>query len=599
MQTSMNKVQGLFPDLPYVKLIPAHRHPSFNYKGFHPGRTILNKGHVREAGLRTFPTDVIFEHDQTVTLRDGIKLYADIFRPLQSDTDAVPVIIAWSPYGKSGTGAHNYDNMIPFRAGYSKDKWSGYQKFEAPDPAEWCQRGYAVLNIDSRGSGVSEGDLAIYGLQEAEDIFDTIDFISKQPWCNGSVCMAGNSWLAISQINFAARLSHPALKAFAPWEGFTDYYRERIARGSIPYLPLFQKSLAGSLAGASSMLVSRPLYDEFWETKRIPVENIDHIPLYLVASYSSLLHSHGSFTTFRDAKTGLKWLRIHPYQEWHDQYRPEILDDLQKFFDRYCKGILNSWENDTPRVRLSLLGFEEDGGLASTIVERPEREYPLAREMMQVLFLDASDMSMKPRVPSLGVHCAYEAHGMHEAVEFSACFDTYTEIAGYPKLKVFVSCADHDDMDVVCQLRKVNSKGEALEQPTFPHPSPVRQRPDLNTAKILGPQGFLRASHAISRNDSNTIGNDIFYEHNRKQAVQRGEIVELEIPIWPVGFVLAPGEGIMLRISGQDMSLPELPDCVATEPWDHNVGRHSVFTGAQYASALTLPIVQQIARSAL
>lgn len=153
-------------------------------------------------------------------------------------------------------------------------------------------------------------------------------------------------------------------------------------------------------------------------------------------------------------------------------------------------------------------------------------------------------------------------------------------------------------MDVLCQLRKVNSKGEALEQPTFPHPLPVRQRPDLNTAKILGPQGFLRASHFVSRNDSKTVGNDIFYEHNRKQAVQRGETVELEIPIWPVGLVMAPGEGVMLRISGHDMSFPELLDCVVTEPWDRDVGRHSVFTGAQYASALTLPIVQQSARSA-
>lgn len=200
------------------------------------------------------------------------------------------------------------------------------------------------------------------------------------------------------------------------------------------------------------MLVSRPLYDEFWETKRIPVENIDHIPLYLMASYSfipsarasaaattltlsvrySILMGHSLhsetprptlngyvFTHIKNVGRQLPICKHHcetDSETGHDQYRPEILDDLQKFFDRYCKGILNGWENDTPRVRLSLLGFEADGGLASTIVERPEREYPLAREMMEVLFLDASDMSMKPRVPSPGAHCAYEAHTMHEAI---------------------------------------------------------------------------------------------------------------------------------------------------------------------------------------
>ena len=61
---------------------------------------------------------------------------------------------------------------------------------QAPDPAEWCERGYAILNIDARGSGASEGDLAHWGLQEAEDVYDVIDFVSKQSWCSGSVCMA-------------------------------------------------------------------------------------------------------------------------------------------------------------------------------------------------------------------------------------------------------------------------------------------------------------------------------------------------------------------------------------------------------------------------
>jgi hypothetical protein len=34
-----------------------------------------------------------------------------------------------------------------------------------PDPAEWCPRGYAIVNIDIRGSWDSEGDLYIEGSQ--------------------------------------------------------------------------------------------------------------------------------------------------------------------------------------------------------------------------------------------------------------------------------------------------------------------------------------------------------------------------------------------------------------------------------------------------
>ena len=64
-----------------------------------------------------------------------------------------------------------------------------------------------------------------------------------------------------------------------------------------------------------AMFQKRPLYDDYWEQKRIPVENITDIPMYITASYSTMLHTYGSFQTFREAKTNKKWLRVHPYQE--------------------------------------------------------------------------------------------------------------------------------------------------------------------------------------------------------------------------------------------------------------------------------------------
>jgi predicted acyl esterase len=49
--------------------------------------------------------------------------------------------------------------MIPAHIGIPFDWLSDYEKFEAPDPAEWVGRGYAVVNIDARGSWDSEGNL--------------------------------------------------------------------------------------------------------------------------------------------------------------------------------------------------------------------------------------------------------------------------------------------------------------------------------------------------------------------------------------------------------------------------------------------------------
>ena len=48
---------------------------------------------------------------------------------------------------------------MPGCMGIPKSMRSGFEKFEGPDPAEWTARGYAVVNIDSRGSWDSEGYL--------------------------------------------------------------------------------------------------------------------------------------------------------------------------------------------------------------------------------------------------------------------------------------------------------------------------------------------------------------------------------------------------------------------------------------------------------
>lgn len=205
MATTTERLVEQFPDLKFVKLTPAQDHPLFNYPGFKPGVQTIPKGHVRSPGRRSFTKDVIFERDVAVSMRDGVKIFTDIFRPAGSDQVKYPVLIPWSPYGKTGSGPQQYEMMGPYSCGVPNATVSGYQKFEAPDPAEWCcNRGYAIANVDCRGAGMSEGDTFWWGLQEAEDIYDTVDWLAKQPWSNGSVAMIGNSWLAIAQINYAS-----------------------------------------------------------------------------------------------------------------------------------------------------------------------------------------------------------------------------------------------------------------------------------------------------------------------------------------------------------------------------------------------------------
>ncbi|KAL3440560.1 alpha/beta-hydrolase [Aspergillus insuetus] len=582
-----NKISQRFPDAVFQKLTYPKDHPLYRYKEFQQSTTVLPSGHCCFPGSRKFGVEVYFDRNVSIVVRDGITLYADVFRPVTSDTVPVPVIIPWSAYGKTGTGPQTYDFMAPFRAAIPVGRTSGYEKFEAPDPAEWCERGYAVLNIDARGAGDSEGDISFWGDQEAEDIYDVIEWLTKQPWCNGSIAMAGNSWLAISQVNFASRLSHPALKALAPWESYTDLYRQVVARGGRPHLEKFHKLIIGGFAG--NMLAKRPLYDDYWEAKRIPVERIGDIPIYIVGSYSTSIHLLGSLDTYDNAQSRRKWLRIHPYNEWYDFYRLEISDELQRYFDYYCKGIDNGWEEVTPPVRLSLLGFE--GSPAGTVVERAEQEFPLARQVLRTYYLDARTRRLEESPVDEDASVSYDGHSLSATTDFTLYFSEATEICGYSKVKLWMSCNDHDDFDVAVQIRKIGADGNLMEQLNYPCPVSVNEVADVNVAKYLGPQGFLRASHAVSVDKSTEDSVRVEYRHDGREPVAPGKIVPLQITLWPMGMVFAPGEGIMLHISGHDMGLPEVESLRAASPEDQNVGRHNLFTGDEHDSFLLLPII--------
>ncbi|RHZ56272.1 CocE/NonD family hydrolase [Aspergillus thermomutatus] len=588
-----------FPDLVYAPLVHPDKHPVFKYTGFHPGKvTKLPKGHVKEAGYQAFPVDVIWERDQAIPMRDGVKLYADIFRPAAEEK--VPAIIPWSPYGKAGTGSQNYDNMGPYRIGIPYQCLSGYETYEAGQyhsNAEWCSRGYAIVDINARGAGHSEGNLMFWGEQATTDIYDAITWVAHQPWCNGSVVMMGNSWLAISQINFASRFSHPNLKAIAPWEGLTDLYSHQLCRGGAykaAFMNLILKGFGGfgQVEDIGSMAQQRPLRDEYWQEKQVHPEDIKDIPMYLTASYSTGLHCEGSFHTFEVAPTPRKWLRVHATQEWHDIYRPEATDDLQRFFDFYAKGIQNGWESETPRVRLSLLGY--DGSPARTVVERPEEQWPPARQHIRRFYLDAAEGTLVPSNPARNASVEHEGHSLTDSSDFTLYFDKYTELCGRPFVKLHMSCNAADDFDVVVQIRKVSASGELLESLNWsPMPKPRPEVPDVNVAKHLGQQGMLRASHRVSLRPRASEDEVPVYDHASRQPVTPGEIVPLLIPIWPVGMVFEAGEGLMLRISGHDMSLPEVEFMRLTAPVDENKGRHVVHTGGKFDSYLVLPFITE------
>ena len=603
-EVTLHDAQGREMKVPLRKALPVDA-PRVRYPGFNPDTLILKAGSVRREGAMPLPCDILLERDVPIRLRDGVTIYADVFRPVGDE--ACPALLAWSPYGKE-IGGQMLDD-VPMRSGVPLSATSGLEKFEGPDPAYWVAHGYAIVNPDKRGAYMSEGNLLYWGHEDALDGCDVIDWIASQKWSNGKVGMTGNSWLTVSQWFIAAeRPEH--LAAIAPWEGFCDHYRESGTRGGIP-APEFPEMIAETFASAHGMLedqprmiVERPFMCDYWEDKAARVENIE-IPAYVVASYTNSVHTHGSFAGFRRMASKEKWLRVHNTSEWFDYYTPENVEDLRRFFDHYLKGIDNGWEQ-TPRVRLSVLN---PGG--TDIVGRAEEDFPLARTQYHKLYLSAADSALLTSLPADQAVSEYQSDSARHEVTYRYRMERPTEITGYMKLHLWVSAPDHDDMDLAVRVEKLSRDGQPL--------------PD-RTGNLIAATGLMRVS--MRQLDEARSSEAVpYYTFTTEQKLKPGEIVPVEIEIWPMGLYFDEGEILQLTVGayqpanaaipfgsasisvprdgftympGQPVEMMTVggnatqcadPAEVVVSPATHNAGRHRIYTGGEYDSYLYVPVI--------
>jgi predicted acyl esterase len=494
-------------------------------------------------------------------LRDGTIIYSDIYRPIEQT--GIPVILSWSPFGKRpGDKETEWQTM-----GVPPGTVSRMAKFESADPGYWCRQGYAIANVDPRGVGHSQGEVNLFNSQDGRDGYDYIEWIATQHWCNGKVALFGNSGVAMTQWRIAAE-QPPHLACIAPWEGTGDLYRESIFEGGI--LGSFCEGILRTIAGPGwiddtmAMASKYPLMNTYWEDKIPKWENIK-CPIYTTACWSHI-HLRGSFEGFRRARSPKKWMRAHREFEWPDTYSNFGLEDLKKFYDRYLKDIRNGWEL-TPKVRLEVL----DAYDCSLQVNRPEKEWPLARTQYKKLYLDASMASLSFERPKKEAKVSYES--TEGQTTFDIKFEKDTEITGHMKLKIWVEAEGNDDMDVFVFVRKLDEKNEIL-------PVTVLDQP------YMGAWGKLRISH---RELDPKWSSDFqpVPSHRAQQFLKPGEIVPAEIEIWPHSRIWHKGQTLRVILTGHYKI-----DWFTCPVYDtHNKGNHIIHTGGEYDSFLQIPVI--------
>ena len=463
-------------------------------------------GYYSPMNQRTYEENgILCEQDVAIKLRDGVTIYADIYRPVGQTN--IPCIMAWSIYGK-----RPHDMPRPWSTyGVPAEAVSSGTKYEGPDPHYWCHYGYAVANVDPRGCGHSEGEMPIWGDTEAQDGADVIEWLAQCEWCNGKIGMAGNSMLAMMQWYIAAE-QPPHLAAIAPWEGCSDILREFMCEGGIPaigfntfvYKDLGSESSEGLMEDIPAMAVKYPNMNAYWQTKIAKFEKIE-VPAYIAAGMSHL-HMRGTINAYRKMSSKQKWLRIHREFEWPDAYSYEMKEDLRRFFDRYLKGIYNGWEL-TPRVRLDVM----DAYDCDIQKQRPEEDFPLPRTVYKKLYLDANKKSLSYDSSYEHTRTSYDAKTGE--VCFDITFNEDTEITGLMKLHLWAEAEGHDDMDMFITVQKLDAEGNFLPTWVFGERHP-------------GAWGKMRASR---RHQDPVLASDIqpVQSLDRDEKLSPGEIVPL------------------------------------------------------------------------
>src|SRR5688572_25129403 len=170
-------------------------------------------------------------------MRDGVKLATDIHKP--KGTNPSPVILARTPYNKNGVDGIG---------------------------SEAIKRGFIFVAQDCRGRFASEGENLPFNL-DGPDGFDTLEWIAKQPWCNGKIGTWGGSAVAITQFQMIAsgtdKISAQHLTVGAP-NLYDVIYIDGLFRKS-----LIEDWLRAAQWGSNALArwVAHPIYDGYWRQR--------------------------------------------------------------------------------------------------------------------------------------------------------------------------------------------------------------------------------------------------------------------------------------------------------------------------------------------
>jgi predicted acyl esterase len=518
--------------------------------------------------------------DAPIKMDDGVVLRADVFRPVGEGN--YPVVLSYGPYAKGLSFQEAYKGNWSRLTESAPEVLAGstnkYQNWELVDPEKWVPDGYACVRVDSRGAGRSPGILDVWSPRETLDLYQCVEWAGTQFWSNGKVGIHGISYYAMNQWTVGT-LKPPHLAALCIWEGSSDYYRELCRHGGIlsdflhSWHPrqvanvqhgvgargaknavtgelvagpdtLPETELAKRRADAPGEAKRRRIQDDYYATRTADCAQIE-VPLLSAGNWGGMgLHTRGNFEGYLRAGSKEKWLEVHGdthFTHFYSNYGERL---QKRFFGHFLKGEDTGWDRQ-PRLSLNIRHPHEK------FVLRGENEWPLARTQWTRFFLQPEGLVLTPQSPAAATTLKYETTG--EGLTFrTPPMVKSLEITGPVAAKLWVS-SQTTDADLFLALRVFDPDGKEI---TFI---------GSNDPRVPVGLGWLRASHR-KLDPVKSLPYRPWHTHDEEWPLKPGEVVELDIEIWPTSIVVPRGYQLALTVSGKDyevdgrdIALPNAP----------------------------------------